>query len=97
MKGFSAILVVIILIIILVSMFSLVYIWSTKIFTSAQTPAISLVNKTITEIGGDLRIVSMTNTTEKEITIYIKNVGNTEIDLNNIILYLDDERIGFNC
>ena len=97
MAGLSTILTIVILSLIMISMITFFYTWSIVVFDTVTNPAQTAVNNTINEMGRNIKIVSATNTTEEEITVYVKNIGTNDIDLSYMTAYLDDNRVGFDC
>jgi len=97
MAGLSTILTIVILSLIMISMITFFYTWSIIIFDTVTNPAQTAVKNTISEMGRNIKIVSATNTTEEEITVYVKNIGTNDIDLSYMTAYLDDNIVGFDC
>ena len=96
MRGLSSILTLVMLLLIVVSMIVFFYFWSGTMFSAVKIPTLSLVNQTMSGMGGDFKIDSVSNITN-EITIYVRNVGGNYIDLNDLIIYIDENKMGYNC
>ena len=93
MKGIDTIMVAILLIIIIVAIITLFYTWTISIFNVLKEAAVISTNKTVITTGTELRLESVTNTSETEIIVYIRNIGIEDIDMNDIEVYLDNNRI----
>ena len=92
MKGVSAIIAIILILMIVVALAALAYTWFTGIFASLTGTAQTSVETTTTALGTNFRIESAKNVTPSVVTVTIRNVGTTTIDLTKLTAYVNDEK-----
>jgi len=93
MKGISTILVVILVVIIVVALISLMYTFATSLFGTAVTGAEEETEAIVMGLGTQFRIEMVGNNSETEVMVYIRNIGTGDIDMNDVAVFLDGNRI----
>jgi len=92
MKGVSAIIAIILILMIVVALAALAYTWFTGIFASLTGGAETAVETTTTAMGVNFRIESAKNVTSDDVTVNIRNVGTSAINVSKMTAYVNDEK-----
>jgi len=95
MKGISAIIAIILILMIVVALAALAYTWFTGIFATLTSGAETSVETTTTAMGVNFRIEAAKNVTGVpccDISVTIRNVGTSTIDLTKLTSYINDEK-----
>jgi len=90
MKGISAIIVVILLLLISVSLASVVYLWFSSIITDVTGESTTNIRSTTNYMNTRMSIINAKNTSLTEISVTVRNSGTEKIDLDNLIAFIDD-------
>lgn len=93
MKAISTILAIILIVLIVIGIVGLSYSFFYGLVTGVMGPAVTSVNQTTVITGSQFRIVSATNVSETELKVYIRNIGTQDIDMSQMVVFLDDDRL----
>ena len=98
MKGISTVLAIVLIVIIVVALVGLTYTFATTLFGIAVTGAGEEAEAIIGGLETQFRVETVSNTSETEIVVYIRNVGTKDIGMSDLAIFLDGNRIAeFNC
>ncbi len=97
MKGISAVIAVILILMITVALAAMAYVWFTGVFETITTGAGQAATGTATTIATSFSIAGATNTTKiggtnDPIEVYVTNTGSANITIENFVLLVDGER-----
>ena len=94
MKGLSAIITIVLILMIVVALAALAYTWFTGIFFNLTGDAQSSVESTTEALGVNFRIetAKTVSTTNKNISVVVRSVGTSALDLTKITAYVNDEK-----
>lgn len=92
MKGISAIIVVIMLLMITVALFSLFWAFSGNLFGSITSNVKKQTDASIVRTGTELTIMNAKNSSLTNIDVTIRNSGTQNIDLDTLIAFVDDSK-----
>lgn len=90
MKGVSAVISIILILMITVALAAMAYVWFTSVFETITKGAGEAAAGTQTAIGTQFSIESAKNLTADKITVTIRNTGKENIDMTNIAAYVDN-------
>ena len=90
MKGFSEIITMVLIILIVVSLIGILYVWISGMFTDIASIAKNKAGDT-EKWSADFDIMSARNVTQNTVTIIIRNVGESAIDASRMNAYVDGE------
>ena len=77
---------------IVVALAALAYTWFTGIFATLTGGAETAVETTTTAMGVNFRIETAKNITVDNISVTVRNVGTSILDLTKVTAYVDDEK-----
>jgi flagellin-like protein len=92
MKGVSAIIAIILILMIVIALAALAYTWFTGIFSSLTGTAETSVESTTTAMGTNFRIENAKNTSATNVTVNVRNVGTSTINVSKMTAYVNDEK-----
>ena len=92
MKGVSAIIAIILILLIVVALAALTYTWFTGIFASLTGTTQTSIDTTTTSMETSFRIETAKNVTSSVVTVIIRNIGTSTVNVDKMSAYVDDEK-----
>ena len=94
MKGISAVIAVILILMITVALAAMAYVWFTDVFETVTEGAGSAAEGTATTIATSFSIAGATNSTSGDtIEVYVTNTGSADMTIENFVLLVNNKRI----
>ncbi len=90
MKGISAIISVVLILMITIVLAGLSYIWFTNLFQSVTSTAQQTATGAQTALATKFKIEAATNTTLTNVTVYVRNTGQADINMTTASAYVND-------
>jgi flagellin-like protein len=89
MKGISEIITMVLIILIVVSLIGMLYIWTSGMFTSLSYTTQNRVDDT-KNWAMDFKIDVAKNLADGNVTVYVRNVGNSPLNASRMNAYVND-------
>lgn len=93
MKGISAVIAVVLILMITVALAAMAYVWFTGVFETITTGAGESATKTGEIIATSYSIASAAENVDGDLLIYVTNTGTSDIEISNMNIFISGQKV----